>query len=259
VVREDRTGQLLLRSGGFSGLQSDWNMGGSDSKMLGEGCEVTKGETQESCGFAFSRAPFQHDFTLNDYPPRDNESQNGIVLGTSEANLKRALLILCWFALSLIFQGITVGTAHGGCSFGGSVHWGGDVMADGSMAFSSIVSMPASSSVSSSRSSAVVARPVVRAGELSLRFYLRYEGGQFWWTLERPTPSCQGLECGTKSNMETAIVFDFQSRLTMTHATAESVGLRAVFNGSEEGLAPRSVKAERGSIEVVEPPPRRYL
>ncbi len=218
--------------------------------MRGEGCELTKRETQEACGFAVART----------HTARTGRPLTGRGLGFCEIILKGTFLILWSFALSVILPGITVGTAHGGCSSGGSLHWGGDVMADGSTAFSSVVSMPASSSVSSSsRSSAVVARPVVRAGELSLRFYLRYEGGQFWWTLERPTPSCQGLECGTKSNMQTAIVFDFQSRLTMTHATAESNGLRAVFNGIDEGLLPQAEKAQRGGLEVVEPPPRLFL
>lgn len=180
--------------------------------------------------------------------------------GDRAVGLGNSFLAVWAIVLSLVLQVLTVGTVFAGCSMGGGSHWGGDGFPSGSSAFSSLVSVPVVSSVSTAgRSASVVARPVVRPGELSLRFYLRYEGGQFWWTLERPVPSCKGTECGSKSSMEPAIVVDFQARSTMTHVTFSSLGLLGVSVGRGEGQPPHSVKAERGGIEVAEPPPRRFL
>lgn len=213
--------------------------------MLSEGCEVECGEACQCCMPALARS----------CPKRPSMSSVGCLAFDS----RRLYLTGCVFVLSLVLQVATIGSAFGGCSLGGT-HWGGVGLPSDTSAFSSLVSVVATSAVSpGSRGVSAVSRPVVRAGELSLKFYLRYEGGRFWWTLERPVPSCRGFECGSRSSMQPAITVDFQARTTMTHASLSSFGLRDLFVGRSEGLLPCSLKAERGGIEVVEPPPRRFL
>lgn len=213
--------------------------------MLSEGCESERSGTRRCCVFV---------------PAHTWSERSGAFFSGRAFGLGNTFLAVWAIVLSLLLQVLSFGTVFGGCGTGGSSHWGGDGLPSGSSAFSSLVSVPVMSSVSpASRSASVVARPVVRPGELSLRFYLRYEGGQFWWTLERPVPSCKGLECGSRSSMQPTIVVDFQARCTMTHVNFSSFGLRAVSVGRGEGVYPHSVRAERGGIEVAEPPPRRFL
>lgn len=213
--------------------------------MLCEGCETQWSETRRCYVFV---------------PAHAWSERLSVFFGDRAFGLGRSYFAVLLIVLSLVLQVLSDGTVFGGCSMGGGAHWVSDGLPSGSSAFSSLVSVPVDSAVSTAgRSASVVARPVVRPGELSLKFYLRYEGGQFWWTLERPVPSCSGTGCGSKSSMEPAIVVDFQSRTSMTPVNFSLLGLCAVSVGRGEGVYSNSVKAERGGIEVTEPPPRRFL
>lgn len=94
-------------------------------------------------------------------------------------------------------------------------------------------------------------------GELALKFYLRYEGGRFWFTTKPPAPACSGPECNSDSKMKTAHALEFQVRgaaFTMAYHTEKTYSSECDFSA----VVPcESQHAQRGFIEVVEPPPKR--
>ena len=94
-------------------------------------------------------------------------------------------------------------------------------------------------------------------GELTLKLYLRYEGGRFWFTTKPPGPACSGPECNSNSKMKTAPALEFQVR-----GTAFALGYHTPKTFSSESDLVAQVPCEsqhalRGFIEVVEPPPKR--
>jgi len=96
-----------------------------------------------------------------------------------------------------------------------------------------------------------------RQGELSLKFYLRYESGRFWFTTAPPAPACSGPECNSDSKMKTAPVLEFQVRNTVLASGCHTP--KAFSSGSDFAaeIPCESQHARRGFIEVVEPPPKR--
>jgi len=92
-----------------------------------------------------------------------------------------------------------------------------------------------------------------RQGELSLKFYLRYESGRFWFTTAPPAPACSGPECNSDSKMNTAPALEFQVLASGCHTP------KAFSSGSDFAaeIPCESQHARRGFIEVVEPPPKR--
>ncbi len=94
-------------------------------------------------------------------------------------------------------------------------------------------------------------------GELSLKFYLRYEGGRFWFTTRPPAPACSGPECNSDSKMKTAPALEFQVRstaFTMAYHSEKTYSSESDFSAE---VPCESQHAQRGFIEVVEPPPKR--
>ena len=94
-------------------------------------------------------------------------------------------------------------------------------------------------------------------GELSLKFYLRYEGGRFWFTTRPPAPACSGPECNSDSKMKTATALEFQVRSTafaLEYPPKKTYSSEADFSAE---VPCESQHAQRGFIEVVEPPPKR--
>ena len=94
-------------------------------------------------------------------------------------------------------------------------------------------------------------------GELTLKLYLRYEGGRFWFTTKPPAPACSGPECNSDSKMKTAPALEFQVRstaFTMAYHSEKTYSSESDFSAE---VPCESQHARRGFIEVVEPPPKR--
>jgi hypothetical protein len=96
-----------------------------------------------------------------------------------------------------------------------------------------------------------------RSGELTLKFYLRYESGRFWFTNEPPAPTCSGPECNADSKMKTAPALEFQVRSTVLSSGFPSEKTFFLDSGFAAEVPCESQRANRGFIEVVEPPPKR--